>query len=485
MSLRINTNISALTAMRHLEDTQSMLEGSVSRLSTGLRINSAADDPAGLIISEGLRSQIKGIDQAGRNVQDAINMTKTAESSLNEVSGLLLDMRALAVNSSNTATVDATQLAANQGQIRNIIDSINRIAQQTSWGSKKLLNGAAGVQSSITRTDLASSLYIGPEFNGYAVQTGTVSITQTTQATQTTTGALATTFANGSATVNPGTFTINGHTFTVDTGTTVDSVVQMINQSSSDTGVTATLVPSGGNVAVQLTSTKYGSQFPINYLEGANILNGGAGAVPAVGTDAVYSVTAPTVNGAQTETFTGGIGPGVDGLTLTSPSGNRMVLTPTGNATAGAQTIGQLTVGSMRFQIGANPDQATLFSIPSVFASDLGTNAVAGQNLSTIDVTSQQGATNAMKIIDDAVQQVASLRGNIGSFQSNFLQSTQRSLSVAQENLTASESQIRDADVAYEMSEYTKLQVLQQSGIAVLAQANQAPQSILQLLKGG
>jgi len=484
LSLRINTNVSALTAMRHLNNTESMMETSVTRLSTGLRINNAADDPAGLIISEGLRTQIKGIEQANRNVQDAVNMAKTAESALDEVSRLLRDLRALAVHSSNTATIDASQLQANQQQVRNIIDSIDRIATQTSWGTKKLLNGAAGVQSAITRTDLVSSLYIGPEFNGEPVQSGNVSMTRTTAATQTSTGAMSTTFASASSTVNAGTFVINGRTFTVQANQTVAEVAQMINLASGETGVSASVVPSGANVAMQLTSVKYGSQFPISYLETSTILNGGSGTTPAVGADAVYTVTVPTTNGNQTETFTGGLGPGIDGLTLTSPSGNRLVVTPSGNSTAGATTIGQITVGSMRFQIGPNADQAALFSIPSMFANMLGTAAVSGQNVSTIDVTSQQGALNAMSIVDDAVSQMGLLRGNLGSFQKNFLESTARSLEVAQENLTASESQIRDADVAREMSDYTKVQILRESGIAVLAQANKAPQSILSLLRG-
>ena len=177
-----------MIAMRHLNESEGLMEGSVSRLSTGLRINNATDDPAGLIISEGMRSQIKGIDQASKNVQDAVNMAKTAEGSLQEVSRLLIDLRALAVHSSNTATIDASQLQANQQQIRNIVDSIDRIAQQTSWGTKKLLNGAAGIQTSVTQTGLVSSLYIGPEFNGEPVSSGTATIQRVTAATQTTTG---------------------------------------------------------------------------------------------------------------------------------------------------------------------------------------------------------------------------------------------------------------------------------------------------------
>ncbi|MCW5939578.1 MAG: hypothetical protein KF884_01375 [Fimbriimonadaceae bacterium] len=483
MSLKINTNVAALTAMRHLSRTEGMMENVVTRLSTGLRINSAGDDPAGLIISESLRSQIKGIEQATRNTQDAVNLSKTAEGAMAEVSSLLMNIRALAVHSANTATIDAAQLEANQSQIRSTIQSINRIAEQTSWGTKKLLNGAAGVVSSVTATTLASSLYIGSQAGGETVRTGAVSITRTTQATQTTTGNLSTSFAAPTTVVNQGTFVINGNTFTVQPGMTVSQLVDRINQDSAVTGVTANLAGSGPYF-VRLTSNKYGSQFPINYFETSNILNGGNPSTPAVGADAVYAVDIPIEpSGTVTETFTGGMGPGVDGLTLTSPSGNRLVITPLGNSTAGPSTIGQVTVGSMRFQIGANSDQTVLFSLPSLFAAELGKSAVTGQNLSTIDVTSQAGALDAMKIIDAAIQELALTRGNLGSFQKNFLESTVRSLDISRENLTASESQIRDADMAAEMTDLTKVQILRQSGISVLAQASQAPQAVLQLLR--
>lgn len=484
MSLKINTNIPAMTAIRHISDTENKMQGSITRLSTGLRINSAADDPAGLIISEGLRSQIRGLNQAIRNSQDAVNMSRTAESALDEVSRLLLSLRAITVQSANTAVMDANQLAANQSQIRATIASINRIAEQTSWGTKKLLNGASGATASITQTNLATSLYLGSEFNGEIVRSGNVTMTRVQAATQTTTGSLATTFATSATAVNPGTFVLNGVTFTSGPGETVGSLLAKINAQSHITNVTATHTAGGG---VTFTATKFGSNFPIQYLETTNILNGGAGSVPAVGANAVFTVTAPVEPSPSTasETFTGGQGAGIDGLTLTSPSGNRLVLTASGNATAATTTIGALDVGTLKFQIGANPDQAASFSIPSIYANRLGTTAVAGQSIASLDVTTQSGATDAMKIVDDAVRQVAFLRGELGSFQKNFLESAVRSLGVAEENMTASESAIRDADMAQEMTEYTKIQILRESGMSVLAQANRAPQSVLQLLRGG
>ena len=247
--------------------------------------------------------------------------------------------------------------------------------------------------------------------------------------------------------------------------------------------MTAAIVANGGGVSIQLTSSRYGSNFPISYLETSDILNGGAGVNPAVGADAVFTVEVNVEpSGTAIETFTGGQGPNVDGLTLTSASGNKMVLSVAGNNNAVATVVGQLTVGTMRFHIGALADQNVEFGIPSFFARDLGQSAVPGQSLATIDMTTAQGAQDAIRIIDDAIANVSLLRGNLGSFTKNFLESTTRSLAIASENMTASESMIRDADIAKEMTEFTKIQILRQSGMAVLAQANQSAQSVLSLL---
>lgn len=483
MGLTINTNIAAMIAMRHLNENEIRGQIVMTRLATGLRINSAADDPAGLIISEGLRAHIQGLDQAVRNTQDAVNMVKTAESALNEVSRLLRGIRSIAVHSANTAVVDSMQLTANQSQIRSVLLSIDRIADHTSWGTKKLLNGSAGVTAGITRTDLVSSLYIGSEFNNERVRSGEITMTQVTQATRTTTGAMATQFTNSSTVVQTGTFVLNGVTFLVESGQTLADVAAKINQKSGQTGVLASIIPNGANVSMQLTSIKFGSNFPINYMETTGILNGGVAATPAVGIDAVYDVEVPIEpNGTTTERFTGGQGPGVDGLTLTSTSGNKLVISAAGNSETATTIIGALSVGTMKFQIGALADQSTSFSIPSSYTIDIGKGAVSGMSLADVDVTTAQGAEDAIRIIDAAVQQIAFLRGEMGSFQMNFLESTARSLQVAHENMTASESIIRDADIAKEMTEFTKIQILRQSGMAVLAQANQSAQSVLQLL---
>lgn len=472
-----------MIAMRELSNTDSRLQGSIQRLSTGLRINSAGDDPAGMIISEGLRTRIKGIQQAVRNSQNAINMTKTAEGALDEVARLLVSMRSIAVSSANTAVIDNNQLQANQVQIQALVASINRLADHTSWGEKKLLNGASGTIANITTTNLVKSAYLGSEFNGEIIRSGTITMTRVQPATKTSTGPMATVFANSGSAVGIGTFAINGVAFSTESGDTVGSLIAEINSKASLTGVIASFQNGQG---ISLTSDEYGSNFPIQYVETTPILNAGNPSTPTVGTDAIFTVTVPVEPSpdTQTETFTGGMGQNVSGLTLSSPSGNKLVITPTGNNTSATTTIGGVTVGSVRFQIGASANQFASFSLPSVYAEDLGTQVITNESIQTLDVTSELGATNAIQIIDDAVQQLGVIRGRLGSFQQNFLESNVRSLGIAEENLSASESTIRDADMAYEMTEFTKVQILRQSGIAVLAQASQAPQSVLQLLRG-
>jgi flagellin len=202
--------------------------------------------------------------------------------------------------------------------------------------------------------------------------------------------------------------------------------------------------------------------------------------------DAVFDVSVTTTSGVQTTQFTGGQGPGESGLKLSDSYGNTILLSENGNTSITAPTqVGTLTSGSLRFQIGADADQSVQFSMPVVFANSLGTGAVSGASLNDLDVTSQQGASDAIRIIDAAVTQLAQMRGELGSFQKNFLESTSRSLEVARENLTATESSIRDANMAEEITTYTRLQILQNTGMSVLAQANQAPQNILQLLRSG
>lgn len=493
MSLRINHNVAAINALRNLDVTNNSMSGSIGRLSTGLRIVSAADDPAGMVASENMRAQLRGLNQANSNTQNAINMAKTAEGAMEEVQTLLNDLRALAVQSANSAVVDAAQLRANQNQVESSVSTIDRIASTTQWGTKRLLDGTAGVHNNITDTTDVSSAYFGSTLNGMPVTSGPITVQRTTAATQT---SLTTdkTFASGSTVLTGGSFVVNGVTFTSNgTTDTVSDLVTSINAQSSNTGVSAALVTVGANVSLKLTSMEYGSDYDVEYFDTTGVFSTTAHPAPTVaGVDAVATVSATVLDRAgnptvTSSTFTGGKGDRSSGLLLTDPDGNKLNLTSVGNGSVGlgsATTVGVITTGDVQFQIGAMAGQAVTFSMPDIRAKNLGKDIFPGYSLADIDLTSTAGANRAIQIIDDAITGLAETRGALGSFQKNVLESNSRTLQVANENVTAAESTIRDADLAMEMTQYTKYQILQQSGTAVLAQANQIPQQVLKLLQG-
>ncbi|HVT12796.1 MAG TPA: flagellin [Fimbriimonadaceae bacterium] len=481
MAFRINTNVSAMNALRNVSNTGDSLAMSITRLSTGLRINTAADDPAGLIISENFKAQLSGLGQAIKNSQDATNYAKTAEGALSEVNNLLTSARALAVAAGNTGAATSTQIQADQSQLQGIVSSITRIAQQTQFGTKRLLDGSSGINASVTDATLLNMLQISGTFGGQPVSTnGAVVMTVNAASTQATFDSRA--FgADDTATVgaaNAGSFTINGTTITADANDTVSQLRDKINAVSAQTGVVAT---SNNTGVISFVSVGYGTGAAINLADSSGaVLSGGAGYQTAKGTDGNATLN---ING-LTALFTASRN-GTDGLTFTDADGNSIRLTEGANNTSVTnKTVGEVIVGSAQFQIGGNAGQTTTLSLGNFAASQLGTGAVTGLNLSNLDLTSASGASDAIKVIDQAISQVSTARGQIGSFQTNILGSNIRSLGSAQENLSATESSIVDTDVASEMTQFTKLQILQQSGMAVLAQANQAPQAVLSLIKG-
>ncbi len=473
MSFRINTNVNAMNAMRNLGTTSSEFSKSITRLSTGLKINSAADDPAGLIQAKKLGSQIGGITQAITNSQDAVNYSKTAEGAFEEVNKLLNDARTLAVAASNGATQTASQIQANQSQMASIASSITRISTTTQFGSKKLLDGSSGVTSAVSDSTKVSSLNIGGSFAGAALTANATvtlgAVTAAVQASKTSTAMTALTAAVSSA----GSFTVNGTTFNFTSAATADDVIKSVNQASSQTGVTASM----GATGLTFTANEYGSTGKVNITDA----NGVLGALTSTAaSDAHVTVSI----GSATALFTGSLN-GNGGLTLADADGNTLTLTASGgNTNTTAAAVGQVVVGSSTFQIGANAGQTASLSLGNYSASNLGTGAVSGLNMSNLDLTTAAGASNAISVIDKAIDDVSRARGQIGNFQRNVLESNIRTLGVAKENLSSSLSSIQDTDVAEEMTKYTKLQILQQAGMSVLGQANSAPQQVLNLLRG-
>lgn len=474
MSFRINTNVAAIGAMRNVSQTNMEFTKAINHLSTGLRISSAADDPAGLVMSEQFRAHISGIDQAVRNSQDAVNYSKTAEGALAEVNTLLKDARTLAVAAGNTATLTSAQTQANQDQLKSIVASITRIAQTTQYGSKRLLDGTSGNSSTVTDGTAVGSINIGATVGGVAATAGTVTLVSLTAATQASVNSKG--FASLSTTTNAGSFSINGTTFQSSSSTTTADLLTNINSASTQTGVTA----SYDGTQIVLNSNEFGSAAKITLTDANAVLSASAGTTTATGTDATASINV----GGTVAAFTGGLN-NKAGLTLSDADGNSVTLNQVGNATTSvARAIGQVSTGSSLFQIGAFSGQTANLSLGNYASSQLGTGVVSGKNLANLDITTGTGASDALKVIDKAIENITVARGNIGNFQRNILESNVRSLGIAKENLTATESSIRDVDVADEMTKYTKLQILQQAGMSVLGQANQAPNAVMSLLRG-
>ena len=468
MSLRINLNSAALQSSRVLRSNDDMVTRSIERLSSGYKINRAADNPAGLAISEALRAQIGGLKQAISNTQDAVNMVKTAEGALTEVHSLLRSMRDLAVHALNTGAVDATQLAADQAQIRSAIEALNRIADTTAFGGRKLLDGTAGVQAQVT-----SGLTNGQFISGStATKSGTYTITIITAATQRTVAGTAAYSAQNGAII------INNVSVALTATDTAATAVAKINLVSGQTGVTA----SQSNNIITLTSVAYGSgaKIDISYSGGVTRDNffGGAPTVTA-GVDVVASFTGGSVNASN---ITG------NGRTWTGPA-NSDLAGAVFYLNGAANTTLQVTVtqGSLQFQVGSEVGQTAAVNVTGTAANKLGVGATgletSAQTVADIDVTTTAGARDAVRLIDQAIKQVSTVRGDLGAVQKNVFESAINSLSIAVENIMASESSIRDTDIASEISEFTKAQILMNSSIAMLAQANQAPQALLQLLR--
>jgi len=503
MSTAINTNTTAFQASLALNANTTSLSKDIQQLSTGLKINSAADSPAGLVISQDMNDQLVGIQQATANTNDAINETATADSALSQVQSLLTSMRQLAVDASNLGANDSVAVAADQQQIASAISSINRISQTTQYGDKNLLNGSATAAATTT----AGAATIAGDGNGVSIiaqgawNTALVGGTSTTYTTVAQTVPTATTdavtYTNPPTTATwGGNLTINGTQYNL-TGTT--NSLSQLNSAIASSGYQATVAGS----VLTLTSTATGLPASAQTFTTANLTNtaGGAitGAVPTQGVDATLALSggtgqAMTANGVANSsgagyTFTFG-----NGMVISTNSSTATTLAGTNIAvTAGITTQGQ----ALEYQLGANLGQNASLSIQSTAANQLGTSAsgttytdangnsqtVMTDSLADVNVTTFKGAQDALAVIDAAQDQVSTIRADLGSFQTNVLQSNATSLGVAQQNLQSSQSTITDADLASTVVSYTKDSILVQSATQALTYANQAPQYLLKLLQ--
>jgi len=473
----IVTNVASLIAQNALANSQASLNTSLQRLSTGLRINSGADDPAGLIASQDLQSEMTGIQQAVNNSSQATNVISTADGALTEVSSLLNDIDGLVVESANSGALSPQEIQANQLQIDSDVQSITRIAGTTSFAGLNLLDGSLNYITSGVSTSAISSLSIS-QANLGTQPTMPVDVNVISSAK------LADLQFRASAVTKSVTLEIAGNTgvqtLSFVSGTTASAIAFAVNRISDSTGVTADLINTANPLSgINFHSTGYGSSsfVSVQAQSGAFQTTDGQGLSTerTVGGDAVA-----TINGALT------VGNGLN-LQLNT-SGLDVNLTLNSDFGIG-KTDFTITGGGALFQLGAdvNSQQQVSIGIGSVAASALGNSAVGflndiatGGNASVVS----GNAEKASQIVNVAIQQVAQLQGSLGAFEKDTLQTNTASLQVALENVTSSESDITDADFAQETSNLTRDQILVQAGTSVLATANSNAQNVLTLLQG-
>ena len=468
---RINTNISSLQAMHRLHRNNNELSTRLQRLSSGLKINTGKDAPAGLIASETLRSEISGINQAIDNSQRANNVVNTADGALSEVSALLLEVQSLTNQAANTGALSPEEIKANQLQVDSILASVNRIANTTQFNGVKLLNGSLDYTTESlddTKIDVAVINMAKIPDNG--------SVNVTVQVTNSAEVGTMTYAASGIG-GTPTTIEIAGNLGTEQLSFAASAqnsaVMVAVNQLKESTGVSASVINATGQL--QLYSTEFGSkQFVSVKTISGSFLDG-----KDFGDNAAVSI-----NGTSAE---------VDGLNASMRTGDMDITlqldTTFAQTTAGAGSQTNFTIagGGAKFQLGSevNRQGQIQIGIGSVSTSKLGSDVVGFMSsiASGGDNSLVGGNTiQAQKILSTAIKQVATLRGRLGALQKDIIETNVNSLSVALENVTASESAIRDADFAEETAKLTRAQILVQANTSVLAQANSTPQSVLSLL---
>jgi len=477
---RINTNIPAITAQVHLTRSTEDLNRTLQRLSSGLRINRGADDPAGLIASESLRAEMASITQAINNSERASNVIATAEGALAEVANLLTTIKELTVEAANRGALSDREVEANQLQVDSAIDSITRIANATTFAGLHLLNGnlsyvASGVATSaIGALDLYSAI-LGDQPYLTVKVSGVLSAQQ---------GGLQfrTSQVNNSVTIEVAS-NRGVEVFNFVSGFRASNMVSAINAATQALGVSATFINAANRSSgIVFRSLDYGSDafvsvraLPSSQGTFTVTNSGGTATQRDTGRDVVA-----TINGAAT------VGRGQEVTLNTTGLDLRMQLDA--QFGAGNRTSFAITGGGAMFQLGphVNTSEQVSVGIDSVAASRLGSIEAGFLNeVGTGGACSLVGgqASRATSIIEQAIEQISVLRGRLGSFERNTIDTNMNSLRTTLENVTASESAIRDANFAEETAQLTRSQILVNAGTAVLALANQTPQSVLALLK--
>ncbi|MBT4629605.1 MAG: flagellin [Deltaproteobacteria bacterium] len=582
MALRVNSNIAALNALRHLQHTEQELGKNLERFSSGRKLNHAADGPASLVISEQMKTQISGLGQAIRNSESSISMIQTTEGALNEVSNILINLRQLAVHAANEGTKDEKMLQADQNEVDNLLSTLKNISRNTQFGTRTLLDGSNSATGVVIGNGLefvlASDEAKSTHSSGYKVD-----ITQVaTRSMMVAAHRLSLEDVSPSDPNNAISFVINegGRTISVDLKNNNDlrEKIESLTASAKRNGTPEARVRAERGIqqliAYEMQKMADDANMDLDifvyrpadnlgpFLQNFDTLNDALtemsrtpgeinnfingldevivlrhrqfGSDPGFtvsstlenyfgenikSNEAVFSVPgrdvegniggSPGINGGgaamgRGQFLTGAPGAEGEGVTIkygeTTDDVIYEIFNRSENKAAGLfrrENNNETLVGddvdgfvhvsqnSLVFQIGPNEGQLRRISVDSINPEELAKgieNNSNFQNLAEIDVLDAEAAQDTLLLVDQAIDDVSRMRGNLGSFQRNALEANLHSLRVSKENLTASESMLADTDMAQEMSSLVKNQILLSSGTAMLAQANQVPQSVLQLL---
>ena len=490
MSQSINTNVMSLTAQRNASRTSGDLSTAMARLSSGLRINTAKDDAAGLAISERFTSQIRGLNQAARNANDAISLSQTAEGALGSMSSNLQRIRELAVQSAN-ATNNSTDRKALQQEVTQLASELDRVAKTTQFNGKNLFDGTFGTQAyqvGANANQVINTTMVNARTNSY----GNYDLGGN--------GVTAANVAWGTNGIAAGTTTISGSlgsaTVQVNASQTAKDVANNINLVTGSTGVSASArtetqvsFATTGAYTLELRSDNSTAQTLSFTLTASNTADGLNSALAAINEHTSKTGVTATLN------KTG------DSIILTNETGNDVLLSDTTTQNSGNVTVSKLesdgdstaavtltadtnvndALSSGYITLDSEKSFSAVSSATGGFFSNTSTNGSLN-SVAAVDVGTFSGATKAIKVMDSALQFLNNERAKLGALQSRF-ESTVSNLAVASENLTASRGRIQDADFAKETAAMSRANVLQQAANAMIAQANQAPGQILSLLR--
>ncbi len=455
--MRVNCNISAVIANNQLGKSENSLDKAIERLSSGLRINHAEDDAAGMAISKKMHAQIKALEQSGRNTSDGISVVQTAESALGEIENMLQRMRELAVQSADD-TYSAEDKDAIQAEVSQLVDEIDRVSTDTEFNTMPLLNG------SLSRRVYSDTTGVNMIAMSSSVSSGDYSFTVSSPGTQA--RLTADIFSETVTEAQAGKMTINGAEVTISAGQTFTEVYDNMMEACNRAGVT--LEKTGS--FLHFTNNECGK------FEEVNIeFDSETTAKELFGLDKIN-----TEYGSDAEVKKGA---GFSDSASVTTEGNKVTIKDINNFSMefeiGKDSYGDCKfkvtdMGTMGIQVGTNDGQQISIDIPKINAHTLG--------IDSVNIGTSYTASRSLDKLDEAITKVSSARSSLGAYQ-NRLETTVESIASYNENITSALSRIEDCDMATEMTEYTSQNVISQAATSVLSQANERPQTVLQLLQ--